>query len=189
MRWVVWNQPLVDRFVQAGTQHHVDAAHSFCTQPRVRQGVFALNSATGFQVIVELLELQCTQPFKLNLANIGLDMVSNEALVLVACGFPKIWFDEMFVPAIQPLGYGVSRLNWLRSLLDFRICDGFLQLFFAFSLSLCQHVLEDLPAIFTIADRVATLPPAIFSLVDTAFAIRSALCQKITSFQARHHTT
>ena len=72
----------------------MDASHGFCAQAGVRQCVVGLNSAAVFQLVVELLQVEGAQLGEGNRADVGLDVVPNEALVLVPCGFPEEGWDE-----------------------------------------------------------------------------------------------
>ena len=100
LRWIGGDQPLLHRLIQCRSEYPVDAVDEAVAQALVLQlnvGV-PLNPSGGFQLVVELLDLNRGKLVQADRANAGDDVLLDIVVVVVRCLLP----DGGFGVGLEP---------------------------------------------------------------------------------------
>ena len=148
----------------------MEAANGFGAQAQVFYALVTLDSALGFGLVVELLDVQRGQLVQLDFAYVRNDVFVDVVLVVGRVGFPDGGLGVVLKPRFSPLAHcelaGLVRVHFPSLIQRCR------QLFLALFLRSCQHVFVDGFAGFrVVACCVAALPAAILALADIALAV------------------
>lgn len=136
---VAEDQALFHSAVQGVVQHQVQTANGGAAKARIAVTAFAVGTTALHQLLVELLQVVCSQLRELDVADAGDGVLLDHQVVTIRRGDADIWLGVDVIPASQPRGYGVLVGTTDIDALGGFHCGG--QLRFALRLRLAQDVL------------------------------------------------
>lgn len=175
------NKPFLYRLFQCRVEDAMDTPDEAVAQTLVLQlDVFIpLNPPGGFQLIVELLDLQGGELVQLDTADAGNDVLLDIIVVVICRLLSDGGFGVGLEPQPHPLSHRVFAAANNVHLPVF--LNGTLQFFLAFFLRLGQHIFVDGLACYRVAARCVTaLPAAIGALAQAALAVCSFLSRSLS---------
>lgn len=189
VRRIRQDQLLRDRLIHGRGDDLIDVPHRLGAETlRLLLGLRPDHPALGQELLVELLQVKGGQLIQRDIADVGLDVVFDVALISLMRGRTNLDEDVILEPHVHPLSYRV--LSGFGKVQLLRVGKRLLELFTHLCLRFAKNVFVNRFPGFGIMTRgVAALPAPVLALTDAAFAISSAFCHVASpSFAATNNT-
>lgn len=186
-RRVGGDEPFPHRLLQRGVEDTVDTSDEAVAQALVLQlnVLVPLDTPRGFQLVVELLDLDCSQFLQLDITDAGDNMLLDVIVVIVRRLLPDGRFGVGLKPQPHPLSHRVFATSDYVYLPVF--LNGPIQFFLALFLRFGQDIFVNSLTCHRVATRcVAALPAAIRALAQAALSVCPFLSRSLSPPGCHH---
>ena len=186
-RRVGGDEPLPHCLLQRRVEETVDASNEAVAQALVLQlnVLVPLDTTRGFQLVVELLDLDRGQFLQLDITDAGDNVLFNVVVVVVRRLLSDGRFGVSLEPQPHPLGHRVFATSDYVYLPVF--LNGPIQFFLALFLRFGQDIFVDGLACHRVsACRIPSLPAAILPLANIAFTVCPLLSRSLSPPGCHH---